>query len=240
MASEARYIPPHARQLPPNPDPEDSDDDEGLDLVPDKFKCMICHDVAQVPTRLLCPSKGPDSCRTLTCLRCLRDYLKLSKPPNYRGTAKCLICHTEIASGAGVCNKIYRVVDDIFDYMDDAVADYKPASKCRTCGKQCTGQQNLWRHFCNECPDSTIQCRHPGCTKWGLRKFIEGEHAEDHIMIRCNLCQRSFGKRQILNHLREEREIFLKKQRDAEYSLDWISTKLAELAPADQPPPPPP
>lgn len=231
--SEHRYIPPHKRNQPSHPDLKDSDDDEGLDQIHDKFKCVICHDVVQVPTRLLCPAgQGPDSCRTIACLRCLRNYLNLSKPPNYRGVAKCLICHAEIACGAEICHKIYRVVDDIFDIMDEAVSTYKPAFKCRTCGKQCTSQQNLWRHFRDECPDSTTCCKHPGCNKWGLRKFIEGEHAEDHIVIHCNLCHRSFGKRQILNHLREEREIYLKKQRDVEYSLGWISEKMAELSPS--------
>ena len=51
MACE-RYIPPHARQT-PSQDLKSDSDEEGLDQVPDKFKCMICHDIIQVPTHAL-------------------------------------------------------------------------------------------------------------------------------------------------------------------------------------------
>lgn len=225
----ARYIPPplrnNASQAPvQNPlELDDNSEDEEMDNVPDKFVCIICHDVIQVPTRLLCQSaQGPDSCRSLACLRCVRTHLKLSKPYAARGTANCLICRNPIASGRNISSNCYRVVDDMFDIVDDAVKVCRSAFTCRTCGTKTTGQQGLWRHFRDECPDSTIQCSHPGCKLWGKRKYIMGAHAEDHIMIRCEICKKVFNKRSFQQHLVEEKNLWKARFAEAEEALKWL------------------
>jgi len=209
-------------------------DDEELHKISPKWICIICHDSIQVPTRLLCShgttnDQGPDSCRTLACIRCIWQYLELEKPPNYRKSAKCLICHKEIASGKEINHSCYRVVDDIFDIADDAVQPLKNAFRCRSCKKVCDGNQSLWRHFREECPYSTIQCQYPNCYKWGLRSFILGLHAEDHSIIQCQLCSKSFGKRQFKDHLLSEMNTWTKKLDECQRSIKWIEEKMTEL-----------
>ena len=180
---------------------------------------------------MLCPSgQGPDSCRTLACLRCLRSYLNLSKPPNYRGIAKCLICHAEVARGSGICHKIYRVVDDIFDIMDDAVAVCKSAFKCRTCGKKCTSQQTYGVIFGRNVLVQRFSVDILDVINGVCGVLLMGSMQRIISRFVVRFANANLANGEILPHLRQEKLQYEERIRMAEKSLIWINAKVEELS----------
>ena len=178
----------------------------------DALQCTICMDVSTLPVHVLC---NCDMRSRPTCLKCMRNYLKLNEKAAQEKNVfkikspsgcKCFIqtqyydkfkqCYQKVSS-----YKLYKHTKELW-----SIRDILSLSECpNNCQKMCISAE-LHRHIQNDCPNSIIHCNIDNCSFIGPRHIVECNHKEEchaNKYAYCHVCDNNVLHKNYVHHIHE-------------------------------------
>lgn len=161
------------------------------------LRCSVCWSFPpQGPLFPRCCNASIESPSGCICFECYYRYFCLSE--TRQGTPR----RTWAACGCTVTVANSQHTTDAL--VNRLLNEVSSELTCFLCGATRVTQNELLRHYFDECPCVSVACTH--CDAFGPRAFIDGAHAaRHHAMVQCPVCDErvvSYEKH-ALQHVRD-------------------------------------